>query len=84
MCCYKRLSNTTNITIAKKLKVAESNWTKMENLVMFLKPLQVVTTVFCAETHYPVSIVRPLLSKVIKKHLQLNEDDNEVVQNFRQ
>ncbi|CAI6359034.1 unnamed protein product [Macrosiphum euphorbiae] len=76
--------NTTNISIAKKLEITESDWTKMETLVILLKPLQIVTTVFCAETHSPVSMVRPLLSKVIEKHLQLNKDDNEVVIHFKQ
>ncbi|KAL4131395.1 hypothetical protein QTP88_008711 [Uroleucon formosanum] len=76
--------NTTNVSIAKKLEITESDWTKMETLIILLKPLQIVTTVFCAETHSPVSMVRPLLSKVIEKHLQLNKDDNEVVINFKQ
>ncbi|CAI6369807.1 unnamed protein product [Macrosiphum euphorbiae] len=77
--------NTTKyVSIAKKLEITESDWTKMETLVILLKPLQIVTTVFCAETHSSVSMVRPLLSKVIEKHLQLNKDDNEVVINFKQ
>ncbi|XP_060859967.1 E3 SUMO-protein ligase ZBED1-like [Metopolophium dirhodum] len=76
--------NTTNVSIAKKLEITESDWTKMETLIILLKPLQIVTTVFCAETHSPVSMVRPLLSKVIEKHFQLNKDDNEVVINFKQ
>jgi len=76
--------NITNIAVAKKMEITKSDWTKMETLVILLKPLQVVTTIFCAETHSPVSMVRPLLSKVIEKHLQINECDNEVVNNFKQ
>jgi hypothetical protein len=73
----------TNVKLAKNLEITESDWTKMEILVILLKPLQVVTTIFCAETHSPVSMVRPLFTKVIEKHLQLNEDNNEVVGNFK-
>jgi len=38
--------NTTNITIAKKLEITESDWKKMETLVTLLNQLQVVTIVF--------------------------------------
>lgn len=74
----------TNVTIAKKLEISESDWTKMETVVALLKPLQVVTTIFCGETHSPVSIVKPLISKVIEKHLKINEYDSEVIISFKQ
>ncbi|XP_025204441.1 zinc finger BED domain-containing protein 1-like [Melanaphis sacchari] len=74
----------TNVAIAKKLDISECDWTKMETVVALLKPLQVVTTVFCGETHSPGSMVRPLISKVIEKHLKINTYDSEVVVSFKQ
>jgi len=74
----------TNVVIAKKLKISECDWTKMETAVALLKPLQVVTTVFCGETHSPVSMVRPLISKVIEKHLKINTYDSETIVSFKQ
>lgn len=56
----------TNNTLAKKLEIKESDWTKMEIIVSIIKPLQILTTILCGEKHSPVSMVRPLIYKVFK------------------
>lgn len=53
-------------------------------LIKYLKPLQVITALFCNEKHSPVSMVRPLLQKVIEKHLSIHETDNEMEIKFKQ
>lgn len=53
----------TQVAIAKMLDISESDWTKMETLMTLLKSLQVVTTIFCGETHYPVSMADHLFQK---------------------
>jgi hypothetical protein len=64
--------------------MTESQWARVESLVKRLKPLHIATTVFCGESHSPISIVRPLLTKVLDKHLKLQNGDDEVLTNFKQ
>jgi hypothetical protein len=64
--------------------MTESQWARLECLVKHLKPLHIATTVFCGESHSPISIVRPLLKKVLDKHLKLQDYDDEVLTNFKQ
>ena len=53
-------------------------------LVSLLKPLQVITTILSNEKHSPVSMVRPLLVKLIEKHLKTKENDDEISLHFKQ
>lgn len=60
----------TSLNIAQKLEITESQWLKIENLVSLLKPLYIVTNLFCSEHHSPASMVRPLLAQLIENHLK--------------
>lgn len=42
-----------------------------------------MTTVFCGENYCSISMVRPLLNVVIRKHLQPQINDDEMVQFFK-
>ncbi|XP_044735736.1 E3 SUMO-protein ligase ZBED1-like [Chrysoperla carnea] len=74
----------TNASIAQKLIITESQWARIESLVYNLKPLHVATTLFCRESHSPVSMIRPLLQKVFEKHFKLQHEDDEVIIYFKQ
>ena len=76
--------SVTDTFTAQKLEMTESQWARVESLVKHLKPLHIATTVFCGESHSPISMVRPLLKKVLDKHLKLQDDDDEVLTNFKQ
>jgi len=52
----------TSLYIAQKLEIIESKWLKIEILVRLLKPLYILTNLFCSKNHSPASMVRPLLS----------------------
>lgn len=67
----------TSLYIAQKLEITESQWLRIENLVSLLKPLYIVTNLFCSENNSPASMVRPLLSKLLDHHLKQNETDNQ-------
>jgi len=73
----------TTASIAKKFEVTENQWTSIETIVKLLKPLQVITTVFCGEKNCSISMVRPLLNIVIENHLQPQINDDEIDENFK-
>lgn len=74
----------TKSAIAKKLEIVECDWMNIETLVTLLKPLQIITTVLSSEKHSPVSMVRPLIFKIIEQHLKIKENDNEISLHFKQ
>jgi len=65
----------TKSAMAKKFEIVEGDWMNIETLVTLLKPLQIITTVLSSEKHSPVSMVRPLMFKLIEKHLKIKEND---------
>ncbi|KAL5237601.1 hypothetical protein ACI65C_005012 [Semiaphis heraclei] len=73
----------TTSDICRKLEITENQWCLIETLICLLKPFYVLTTVLCKENHSPVSMVRPLLHKVIENHLKSQDDDNIIIKDFR-
>ncbi|KAL5233439.1 hypothetical protein ACI65C_000849 [Semiaphis heraclei] len=73
----------TTSDICRKLEITENQWCLIETLICLLKPFYVLTTVLCKENHSPVSMVRPLLHKVIENHLKSQHDDNIIIKDFR-
>lgn len=74
----------TKSAMAKQLEIVECDWMNIETLVTLLKPLQIITTVLSSEKHSPVSMVRPLMFKLIEKHLKIKENDDEISLKFKQ
>lgn len=74
----------TKSAMAKKLEIVECDWMNIETLVTLLKPLQIITTVLSSEKHSPVSMVRPIMFKLIDKHLKIKENDDEISLKFKQ
>jgi len=63
--------NITASNIAQKLEITESKWLIIEKL------LQPLTTSFCGELESSVSMVRPLIHKIVTSHYEhCIEDDN--------
>lgn len=73
----------TTAAAIHKFEVTEPQWTDVETLIKLLKPLQIMTTVFCSEKYCSSSMVRPLLNAVIKNHLKHNESDDEITEHFK-
>jgi hypothetical protein len=73
----------TTTAIAHKFEVTEHQWTDTETLIQLLKPLQIMTTIFCGEKYYSSSMVRPLLNAGIQKHLKHNISDDEIAEHFK-
>ncbi|KAL5233952.1 hypothetical protein ACI65C_001362 [Semiaphis heraclei] len=73
----------TTAAMAHKFEVTEHQWTDVETLIKLLKPLQIMTTVFCGEKYCSISMVRPLVNAVIEKHLKHNVSDDEITEHFK-
>ncbi|CAI6358111.1 unnamed protein product [Macrosiphum euphorbiae] len=73
----------TTAAMAHKFEVTEHQWTDVETLIKLLKPLQIMTTVFCGEKYCSISMVRPLINAVIEKHLKHNVSDDEITEHFK-
>jgi len=74
----------TSTHIAQKLEISEHQWSKIEILVILLKPFQVITTLLCGEKHSPTSMVRPLLKKILDNHLKPQNNDDQSITYFKQ
>lgn len=73
----------TTAAMAHKFEVTEHQWTDLETLIKLLKPLQIMTTVFCGEKYCSSSMVLSLLNAVIKKHLKHNVSNDEITEHFK-
>jgi len=73
----------TTAAMEHKFEVSEHQWTNIETLIKLLKPLQIMTTVFCGEKYCSSSMLRPLLNAVIEKHLKHNLNDDEKAEHFK-
>lgn len=69
--------------MAKKLEFFEDDWEKCRNLISLLKPLELATTVLCADKKVTISIVRPIISSLLSNKFKINTSDNELTVKFK-
>ncbi|XP_011878851.1 PREDICTED: zinc finger BED domain-containing protein 4-like, partial [Vollenhovia emeryi] len=75
--------SVTKLKVAQNLEISEHEWHFMENFVNVLKPLQVATTVLCANNS-PFSIVRPIVRSLLENHLNHNLLDDDLLSKFKE
>lgn len=80
------LSNRTitSATIAQKLEISEYEWLLMENIITVLKPLQMATTFLCHDHMSPISMTRPIIRTILDNHIQVDENDDDVIHKFKE
>jgi len=61
----------------------EDDWEKCSNLIALLKPLELATTVLCADKKVTISIVRPIISSLLSNKFKINNSDNELTVKFK-
>ncbi|KAL4152821.1 hypothetical protein QTP88_000654 [Uroleucon formosanum] len=69
--------------MAKKLEFMEDDWEKCSNLIVLLKPLELATSVLCADKKATISIVRPIISSLLSNKFKINTSDNELTVKFK-
>lgn len=69
--------------MAKKLEFMEDDWEKCSNLIALLKPLELATSVLCADKKATISIVRPIISSLLSNKFKINTSDNELTVKFK-
>jgi len=69
--------------MAKKLELLEDDWEKCSNLIALLKPLELATSVLCADKKATISIVRPIISSLLSNKFKINTSDNELTVKFK-
>jgi len=69
--------------MAKKLEFMENDWEKCSNLIVLLKPLELATSVLCADKKATISIVRPIISSLLSNKFKINTSDNELTVKFK-
>lgn len=74
--------NITKPSIAKNLELTEEDWTNMENMMKVLKLFQ-VTTIFCSESQVTLSMVHPIISSIITKHILVAPTDDDLIKKFK-
>ncbi|KMQ81600.1 zinc finger bed domain-containing protein 1-like protein, partial [Lasius niger] len=75
--------NVTTSTIARELEITEVQWAQMKELINLLRPLQMATTDFCGDNYSPVSIVLPLIWKIVRHHMQPVPEDSDLATTFK-
>lgn len=73
----------TVVSIAQNLEISEYEWLIIEKVLVLLKPLQALTTLFSGELESSVSMVRPLIHKIITSHYKHGADDDSVMERFK-
>lgn len=73
----------TKLVQAQSLEISESEWIQIESLVKLLKPFKVATTVLCSETKVTMSMVRPIINGLLKKHMTPSWNDDSIATNFK-
>lgn len=58
--------------------LSESDIANMDDIVQFMGPVKMATTVLCEEDQPTLSVIAPLQAKLLK-HLQTCEDDSTLV-----
>lgn len=79
------LSNRT-ITVSsmvQKLEISESEWSVIEKLLVLLKPLQALTTLLSGELESSVSMVQPLIHKILTSHYEYAIEHDSMTERFK-
>ncbi|XP_052132749.1 E3 SUMO-protein ligase ZBED1-like [Frankliniella occidentalis] len=66
------------VTTAKQsraLQMTAEEWGELEAMLPVLKPLQVATTVLCADDKVTISAVRPIVRSLLDVHYKEDDDD---------
>ncbi|XP_052131426.1 E3 SUMO-protein ligase ZBED1-like [Frankliniella occidentalis] len=64
----------TTVKQSKALLMTTEEWDELEAMLPVLKPLQVATTVLCAEDKVTISTVRPIVRSLLDVHYKLDDD----------
>ena len=65
------------------LYLKEDHWNLLQQMVTALKPLQVATTALCEAKKVSISLIYPVISGLIKKHLVVDDQDLPSVKLFK-
>lgn len=72
-----------NKKAAQKIEISESEWNLMDSLVKVLKPFELATVVLSSDSEITISKVRPIIHKIITKHMKFNDDDSKLIKRFK-
>ena len=75
--------NTTKLSEARALELADDNWQTIEDILPTLHSLKCATTVMCSETHMCLSMVHPVTRSLLSKHLLPIERESAKVSEFK-
>ena len=68
---------------SRHLYLKEDQWNLLQQMVTALKPLQVATTALCEAKAVSISLIYPVISGLIKKHLIVDDNDLPPVKSFK-
>lgn len=63
-------------SVASKLELREAEWITIEEMVKVLRPLQQATTILCSNSKITISLVRPIVSNLVNRHLKSKGNDS--------
>lgn len=55
----------------------------MQRFILLLKPLELATSVFCADKKVIIFIVMPIIRSLLSNKLKINTSDNELTVKFK-
>ena len=78
--------NDSTVTPSRKavaLEILQQEWKTMSDLVQVLEPLQMVTTILCADHEITALSVIPVIFSLCQKFLLPGVDDPDVIKQFK-
>lgn len=75
--------NVTKLTEARTLELTDDNWQTMEDMLPVLRTLKCATTALCSESNVCISMVCPVTSTLLHKHLNTEDGESVKVTEFK-
>lgn len=75
--------NVTKLTEARTLELTDEHWQTMEHMLPVLHTLKCATTALCSESYVCISMVYPVTSTLLDKHLKTEDGELAKVAEFK-
>ncbi|XP_017489963.1 PREDICTED: zinc finger BED domain-containing protein 1-like [Rhagoletis zephyria] len=69
---------------AQNIAISDSGWDSIDVLIYLLTPFQIATTVLSSDSEITISKVKPIIHKIITKHMRSEKTDTKLAKTFKE
>lgn len=75
--------NVTKLSDARTLELKDEDWSMIEDLRVCLRPLKDATEALSVDKDVSISVICPVITALVTKHLIVNADDSRIIKAFK-